>query len=166
MADIVKKPEYRNWLRDLKLQIKTGQVKAAFSVNSQMIILYWDLGRQIIEKQEAVKWGSGFIEQLSMDLRKEFPDITGFSKDNLLMMKRFYMFYQPDICETFEFVAQPVQQLQLFENQEDTIVAQPVQELENQSNIEERFVLKLALIPWGHHTTLLRKVKDVKRALF
>jgi len=60
--------EYRNWLRDLKQQIKTGQIKAALSVNSQMIMLYWDLGRQIVDKQETAQWGSGFIEQLSKDL--------------------------------------------------------------------------------------------------
>jgi len=93
VADFVKRSEYRDWLRDLKRQIKTGQIKAALSVNSQMIALYWDLGRQIAEKQEKAKWGSGFIEQLSKDLREEFPEMTGFSKDNLLMMKRFYLFY-------------------------------------------------------------------------
>ena len=90
MTDIVKLSEYRNWLRSLKQQIKTGQIKAALSVNSQMIMLYWDLGRQIAEKQETAKWGSSFIRQLSKDLKQEFPEMTGFSQDNLLMMKRFY----------------------------------------------------------------------------
>ena len=52
MTDIIKHSEYRDRLHDLKQQIKTGQIKAALSVNSQMIILYWDLGRQIVEKQE------------------------------------------------------------------------------------------------------------------
>jgi predicted nuclease of restriction endonuclease-like (RecB) superfamily len=69
MTDIVKHSEYRDWLYDLKQQIKTGQVKAALSVNSQMIMLYWDLGRQIVEKQEKAQWGSGFIEQLSKKIK-------------------------------------------------------------------------------------------------
>ena len=167
MADIVKKSDYRDWLRDLKRQIKIGQVKAAISVNSQMIMLYWDLGRQITEKQETAKWGSGFIEQLSKDLREEFPEMTGFSKDNLLMMKRFYMFYQHGICQVSEFVAQAVQQM---DNNGSQFVAQAVQRLQpivdQQDTKVKQLVSRLFSIPWGHHTTLLRKVKDIKQALF
>jgi len=167
MNEIIKHSEYRDWLRDLKQQIKTGQIKAALSVNSQMIMLYWDLGRQITEKQENAKWGSGFIEQLSKDLREEFPEMKGFSYDNLLMMKRFYLFYQPTISQTLEIVAQPVQQLG---NSSDVIVAQVVQQLQNtvnQFDVKwEQLVPKLVLIPWGHHTTLLRKVKDIDQAIF
>jgi len=55
-----------------------------------MIMLYWDLGRQITEKQENARWGSGFIEQLSRDLRVEFPEMTGVSRTNLFRMKKFY----------------------------------------------------------------------------
>jgi len=80
-------------LRDLKQQIKTEQVKAALSVNSRLITLYWNLGRQITEKQEQSQWGSGFIEQLSKDLREEFPEMTGFSVTNLNYCKRFFKFY-------------------------------------------------------------------------
>jgi predicted nuclease of restriction endonuclease-like (RecB) superfamily len=97
MTGIVNISEYRDWLRDLKQQIKTGQIKAALSVNSQMIMLYWDLGRQIAEKQEKAKWGSRFIEQLSKDLREEFPKMKGFSRTNLFRMKMFYQFYLPII---------------------------------------------------------------------
>jgi len=166
MNDVKDVSEYRNWLRDLKQQIKAGQIKAVLSVNSQMMMLYWDLGKQIVEKQENAKWGSGFIEQLSKDLREEFPEMTGFSKDNLLMMRRFYLFYQSIIYQTPEFVAQPAQQL---ENSSHAIVAQPVQQLQLHDNELETIsnqVYRLTLIPWGHHTMLLRKVKDVKHALF
>ena len=62
MNDITNLSAYRDCLRDLKQQIKKEQIKAAFSVNSQMIALYWDMGRQITEKQKKAKWGSGFIE--------------------------------------------------------------------------------------------------------
>ena len=83
MNDIIKHSEYRDWLRDLKQQIKSGQIKAALSVNSHLIMLYWDMGRQIVEKQEKAKWGSGLIKQLSKDLKEEFPEMKGFSEDNL-----------------------------------------------------------------------------------
>ena len=67
--------EYKFWLQELKLQIKRTQIKSAMTVNSQLIMLYWDLGRQITEKQEHAKWGTGFLDQLSKDLKAEFPDL-------------------------------------------------------------------------------------------
>ncbi|MDR0792794.1 MAG: PDDEXK nuclease domain-containing protein, partial [Chitinophagaceae bacterium] len=165
MNEVINLSEYRDWLRSLKQQIKTGQIKAALSVNSQMIMLYWDLGKQIAEKQEKAKWGSGFIEQLSKDLKEEFPEMAGFSYDNLLMMRRFYLFYAP-MSENSN-IAQPVQQI---ENSNSQIVAQVVQQIQmavNQQNtISEQVVRKFTLVPWGHHTTLLRKAKDLKQALF
>ena len=97
---------------DLKQQIKTGQIKAALSVNSQMIMLYWDMGRQIVKKQEKAKWGSGFIKQLSRDLREEFPEMTGFSRTNLFRMKRFYEFYSP-VMQYNEIIPQVGGQLEM-----------------------------------------------------
>jgi predicted nuclease of restriction endonuclease-like (RecB) superfamily len=125
MNDVIKLSEYRDWLRNLKQQIKTGQIKAALSVNSQMIMLYWDLGRQIVEKQENAKWGSGFIEQLSKDLREEFPEMTGFSRTNLFRMKKFYQFYLP-ITQHNIIIPQAVGQL---ENSNNEFVAQAVQQI-------------------------------------
>jgi len=160
MIEIVKSSEYRDWLRGLKTQIKTGQIKAALSVNSQMIMLYWDLGRQISGKQETAKWGSGFMEQLSKDLREEFPDMTGFSAYNLRFMRIFYKFYPP-IWE------QVVPELQVPENQQDTISFQVDGRLQYNVNEKvEQVVPKLAMMPWEHHVLLLKKVKDVKEALF
>jgi len=85
--------EYRNWLTEIKSKIKNSQIKAALKVNSELIRLYWEIGRMIVEKQERSKWGSGFIEQMAKDLKAEFPELTGFSKDNLYFMRRFYSFY-------------------------------------------------------------------------
>ena len=68
------------------------------SVNSELIRLYWNLGQQIVEKQENAQWGSGFIERLSKDLQMEFPNIGGFSYRNLRRCKQFYLFYNQ--CNT------------------------------------------------------------------
>ena len=155
MIEVIEHSEYRDWLRDLKQQIKTGQIKAALSVNSQMITLYWDLGRQITEKQEKAQWGSGFIEQLSNDLREEFPEMAGFSAYNLRFMKSFYKFYSP-IWE------QAVPKLQQIDN-----VAQQIQVFGSQYNIKsEQVVPKLSSVPWGHHILILKKIKELKQALF
>ena len=93
MSELVKSGEYKEWLFELKSKIKQSQIKAALAVNSQLIQLYWDLGKQIAEKQETAKWGSGFIDQLSKDLQAEFPDMKGFSAKNLRYCKGFYEFY-------------------------------------------------------------------------
>lgn len=55
--------------------------------------MYWELGKEITQKQATAKWGTGFIDQLSKDLRAEFPDMGGFSRTNLFAVKNFYSFY-------------------------------------------------------------------------
>lgn len=85
--------DYRQWLTELKSKIRFSQIKAAVAVNSELIRLYWNLGQQIVEKQENAQWGSGFIERLSKDLQTEFPTIGGFSYRNLRRCKQFYLFY-------------------------------------------------------------------------
>ena len=172
MNDLIKLSEYCDWLRDLKQQIKTGQIKAALSVNSQMIMLYWDMGRQIAEKQEKAQWGSGFIEQLSKDLREEFPEMKGFSRANLFRMQKFYKFYSPVINQVKNFVAQPVRQSGAIEKQ---IVAQLMRQIqpadyENDTLFPqaggEWDMNKILLIPWGHNVSIIENVKDLNQALF
>ena len=75
--------DYAAFLEELKTRIKTAQVKAALAVNRELVELYWQIGRDILQKQKAEGWGSKVIERLSKDLRKEFPDIKGFSARNL-----------------------------------------------------------------------------------
>lgn len=83
MPGILSNPEYRQWVTDLKIRIRSSQIKAALSVNSELISLYWDMGRMIVQKQEQSRWGSKLIDQLAKDLKSEFPDMGGFSKSNL-----------------------------------------------------------------------------------
>ncbi len=93
MNHLFRNGEYKNWLIELKSKIQQSQIKAALAVNSQLIMLYWELGRQIVEKQENAKWGSGFIEQLSKDLKTGFPEMGGFSAKNLRYCRAFYQYY-------------------------------------------------------------------------
>jgi predicted nuclease of restriction endonuclease-like (RecB) superfamily len=85
---------YLEWLKEVKERIKTARIKVALAANSELIAFYWDLGKMISETQTA--YGTGFIEQLSKDLRSEFPDMEGFSKTNLYNVRRFYQFYESD----------------------------------------------------------------------
>jgi predicted nuclease of restriction endonuclease-like (RecB) superfamily len=80
--------DYKKWIVDIKAKIRSAQMKAALSVNSALIEFYWDLGKMIAEKQSA--WGSNFLEKVSKDLQKEFPEIKGFSVTNLKYCRLFY----------------------------------------------------------------------------
>jgi predicted nuclease of restriction endonuclease-like (RecB) superfamily len=82
--------DYPRFLLELKERIRSAQVKAALSVNRELIELYWDLGRQVVERQRQGKWGTAVIERLSRDLRAEFPGIKGFSPQNIWQMRAFY----------------------------------------------------------------------------
>ena len=85
--------EYKQWLVEIKQQIRQSQVKAAVKVNTELLRLYWNLGKEISERQMDAEWGSGFFSTLSHDLRAEFPEIQGFSPRNLRYCKNFYQFY-------------------------------------------------------------------------
>ena len=96
---------YQTWLTDLKERVKRAQLKAALAVNAELIKLYWQIGKSILEKQAELGWGSGVIKQLSRDLRKAFPDMKGLSQRNLEYMRRLAEFY-PDEAIAQQLVAQ------------------------------------------------------------
>jgi predicted nuclease of restriction endonuclease-like (RecB) superfamily len=87
---------YEAFLADLKNRIRTAQVKAALAVNQELILLYWQIGKEILARQQAQGWGAKVIEQLSKDLRSEFPEMKGLSRTNLLYMRAFADAY-PDL---------------------------------------------------------------------
>ncbi len=74
---------YQILLRELKLRIRTARLQAALAVNQELILLYWGIGREILERQAREGWGSRVIDRLSADLRRDFPDMTGLSARNL-----------------------------------------------------------------------------------
>ncbi|NOV31892.1 DUF1016 domain-containing protein [Methylomonas sp. ZR1] len=80
---------YTDWLTELKTRIHSAQQRAALSVNRELILLYWQIGRDILERQAQQGWGAKVIERLSHDLRTAFPDMKGFSRANLMYMRAF-----------------------------------------------------------------------------
>jgi predicted nuclease of restriction endonuclease-like (RecB) superfamily len=80
----------RSFLEDLKDQIRIARVRASLSVNRQMIELYLEVGRRILEQQAQESWGMSVVEGLSRDLRREFPDLSGFSPRDMWDMRRLY----------------------------------------------------------------------------
>ena len=87
--------DYKTFLEELKERIRSAQVKAALAVNQELILLYWQIGREILAKQEVEGWGTKVIERIARDLKREFPDMKGFSSRNLRYMRAFAQAY-PD----------------------------------------------------------------------
>lgn len=103
--------DYKQFLQDLKKRIQSAQIKAALSVNRELVLLYWQIGREILERQKAEGWGAKVIEQISKDLRSEFPEMKGFSSRNLKYMRKF-----AEVFSDEEFVQQLAAQIPWFHN--------------------------------------------------
>jgi predicted nuclease of restriction endonuclease-like (RecB) superfamily len=162
--------EYKDWIGELKQQIRQSQIKAAVKVNTELLRLYWQLGGEIVAKQQNAQWGDGFLKQLSADLMAEFPEMKGFSLRNLERIRNWYLFYY----EHYTITAQAVPQLgnanrqQLVGKIDAVKTKQPVSQLGN--GIRAQVVPQLAetffSVPWGHHILIMQRCKDMDKALF
>ncbi|MCD4845986.1 MAG: DUF1016 N-terminal domain-containing protein [Methanosarcinales archaeon] len=100
---------YSTWLKEIKNKVRTVPQKAAVKVNSEMLNFYWELGADIMEKQATAKWGNGFLSKLNHDLMAEFPDMKGFSKRNLVLIRQWYLFYMKEKPIAQQAVSQLIQ---------------------------------------------------------
>lgn len=100
---------YAPWLADLKNRIASARRRAALSVNQEQIRLYWQIGREILERQQAQGWGAKVIDRLANDLQAAFPEIKGFSARNLKYMRFF-----AERCSDVQIGQQPAAQLPWF----------------------------------------------------
>lgn len=107
MSEKLSNIEYLNWIKRLKTKIREAQNKVAFSINSQLLELYWELGRELALRQQNTNWGSNYIESTALELRTSFPQIKGFSRRNLYAMRQWYLFYSQEN----EFMPQAVAQI-------------------------------------------------------
>ncbi len=133
--------DYKNWLTELKSKVRSTQIKASLAVNRELILFYWEIGKQISEKENV--WGSKLIASVSSDLKEEFPEMKGFSITNLKYCKSFYNFY------TVQFGQQAVDQIQNTSNQTNIISQQAIDQL-----------------PWGHNILIFTKTSNAEEAIF
>lgn len=98
--------DYAVVLDQLKKEVRGAQLRAHRHVNTELLRLYWSIGKAILDRQQVRGWGAKVVEQLAVDLRAEFPDVTGLSRSNLHYMRKFAASWSLD-----EFVPQPVGQL-------------------------------------------------------
>ncbi len=89
----------RTLLIDIKQRIRKAQTKAILSANSELISMYWDIGKMLVEKQKVAGWGAAVIPRLSKDIHNELPQIKGFSERNIGYMIRFAREYETSILQ-------------------------------------------------------------------
>jgi predicted nuclease of restriction endonuclease-like (RecB) superfamily len=124
---------YPEFLEDVKSRIRAAQVKAALSANRELILLYWDLGKSIVDRQRNEGWGKAVVDRLAHDLQTAFPGVGGFSPENVRRMRAFYLAYTEGAA----------------------IQSRAVTELDGVN--PPRVVTE---IPWGQNQELLFKLKD------
>ena len=166
---------YVQWMADIKQRFRQSQVKAAVRVNTAMLEFYWSLGRDMVELRAESKWGSGFFDQLSLDLRTAFPEETGFSVTNLKYMKRWYAFYNERVANRQRLVdeirQQPADEISAVQSDEPNVVIRHQAGDELDITIRQRLVDQLEMpelfgrVPWGQHIDIISRCETSSDAL-
>ncbi len=158
--------DYAEWIAEVKHRYRTAQIKAAVKVNAEKLLFNWQLGRDLVQKKAEERWGSGVVEQVSLDLRREFPNEFGFSTRNLWYMKQWYLFYYTKEEELF--LNQLGAEIQKLENQYSAKLSQVGKEIQDEKmhQLGAEFPLPFVLVPWRHHVEIITKCKSIDEALF
>ena len=155
-------PDYAHFLTEVKGRIQTARLQAGRAVNRELVMLYWDIGRGIVEKQQRAGWGEAVVERLASDLRAEFPDMRGFSARTLRDTKRFYLGYSDE-----SLWPQAVANLKVEGVASDSREIWPQAVAKLRSGMGSEFLRQLvAEIPWGHHRLILDKLADPAARLY
>ena len=168
--DVKLDAEYAEWIAEVKHRYRSAQVKAAVKVNGEKLLFNWQMGRDLVQKKAEERWGAGVVEQVSLDLKREFPNEDGFSTSNLWYMKKWYLFYTNHASS--EKLQRLIGELQSSINQErlklqrpvGELVKQPVSETENDASND--FPIPFALVPWGQHIEIITRSESLEEALF
>ena len=154
--------DYAEWIAEVKHRYRSAQVKAAVKVNGEKLLFNWQLGRDLVQKKAEERWGSGVVEQVSLDLMREFPGNNNFSARNLWYMKQWYLFYTENVEKLKQLVSEMLpsheneQQLQQITGEGAEKMKQSVSE----------FPLPFACVPWGHHVRIVQHSQSIEEALF
>ncbi|WP_042577806.1 PDDEXK nuclease domain-containing protein [Variovorax paradoxus] len=150
--------DYALFISELKARVAAARLSAARAVNRDLIALYWDIGKAIVDKQSAQGWGQSVVEQIARDLRASFPGTQGFSARNVWDMRRFYDEYsRPEILRQLAAESGgPTPR-----RSKHSIAATPF--AEGDSGFLRQLV---AEVPWGHHLLLLSKLSDPVQRIF
>jgi predicted nuclease of restriction endonuclease-like (RecB) superfamily len=144
--------DYRQFIEELKARVIGARISAARAVVHDAILLYWDIGRGIVEKQKTLGWGDSVVEMVAADLRRAFPQMTGFSPRNVWYMRRLF-----EVYGTGDFLQQAVAELKRSQKS-SAIWLQPVAKLEGSDALDQFLQQLVAEIPWGQHIMIIEKL--------
>ena len=133
--------EFVTWIYSLKQKVHSARQKIAFSINSQLLELYWEIGKEVDNKIKNSNWGTNIIEKISSELTSEFPDIKGFSRRNIYAIRQWYVFYS----QKYEFVPQAVAQIPWGHNR---LIISKIKEIE----IAEFYIHQCLKNAWDRDT--------------
>lgn len=164
----MKQENYNSLIAEIKQKISDAQLKTVVAANSQMLLLYWQMGNYILANQTQQGWGSKVIDLLSADLKREFPKLKGFSVRNLKYMKSFASTYTAPIIHKMialevEFKQQTLIAQQLVAQLEFTNIQTYIIVQQSVAQIEEADFLQsiLSRITWSHHIILIDKESNL-----
>ena len=160
--DVMLDAEYAEWIAEVKHRYRSAQVKAAVKVNGEKLLFNWQMGRDLVQKKAEERWGAGVVEQVSLDLKREFPNEDGFSARNLRYMKQWYLYYTTEASKLQRPVAEIVHQLGAEMGNEK--LHQLGAELTHQ--VGGDFPLLFSFVPWRHHVEIVTRSKSIEEALF
>ena len=156
--------DYAQWIAELKLRYRSEQVKAAIRVNGEKLLFNWELGRDLVQKKAEERWGSGVVEQVSLDMSREFPESGNFSARNLWYMKQWYLFYTEESGKlkqaVSEFLSSDINDKRL------RLADTNMSESGKLKQAVSEFPLPFACVPWGHHIRIVQHSKTQEEALF
>ena len=158
--------DYADWIADIKSRYRSAQVKAAVKVNAEKLFFNWQLGRDLVQKKAEERWGAGVVEQVSLDLKREFPNADGFSTSNLWFMKRWYSFYTTNVNP--KILQQFADNVQHSSQQAVSKLYQVGKEIQEKILYQDgkEFPMPFALVPWRHHIEIIYRCKSIDEALF
>ena len=162
-------PDYAAFLSEIRDRIRSAQTRAHLAVSRELILLYWQIGRDIVSRQKHEGWGKSVIERLAADIQKEFPGMEGFSARNIWRMRGFYLAYsegdiilpraatelEPESASPSNSIILPQAAAELDAPTSTACagpnLTQPVQDLPP---------LDVLAVPWFHNVILIEKLKD------
>lgn len=156
--------DYIQWLHNIKERYRNTQIKAAVKVNSEQLLFNWQLGRDLVLRRAEDTWGAGVVEQVSLDLQAEFPNVKGFSTTNLWNMKKWYAFYSRHSHN--KNLQQLVGEIEYRDDNEKQKEMSEVQGTLQQDVGELPFPDVFGFVPWGHHVEIVTRCKSIEEALF
>ena len=163
--DVKLDSEYVQWIHEIKQRYRNAQIKAAVKVNSEQLLFNWQLGRDLVVRKAEEKWGSGIVNQVSLDLQAEFPEVKGFSARNLWFMRQWYSFYASNI-KTISLISDMENQVDIGSVKLKQVASEIHEAKVKQLASVLEFPSVFAFVPWMHHVLIIQKSQSIEEAFF